>query len=1390
MNNRRYLRKSILLCGSSDGNVFKRTFNIVKVCNEGASAVCYAAYHDNSGMGILKEFYPIDAYALERNNDGQLVHSPKYGSAKERFHAMENEYLESYQLLLDAKKNGNNAVLSTFIPTFEIYHGCNDAGEIIGTTYIWMPDPELETFEKVCDEVHKHPSVDPEYKLITVISAIKTLTECICALHCADMIHRDIKPSNFGFVKRNNETLTQTLSMFDINTICSVFSTTLDSIGTDGFREPEAGIEPANNQTDIYAIGATLFSAIVVTDSTKKDGYLFRQNEYDSIRSLVDESKLIQASEMNSHPRLKAILTKVLQKCLCERTYRYESCEELIADLNDALFYSLPSNIAGKTIAGERWVLSDVEASLKGNKGKNSFVAIQHHLFIHPLYESCAVGEESINVLLLGFGSYGQKFLDACLQNGQIRSKKLSVTVVSSEASDKSIYLSERPELDRFFNIDGSLYNDNDSYGNVSFEIARLDKFSIQSNISALEEIICNQTDLKRLHYIFIALGDDDMNYTAASACVEALKVLEMHCTISYVCESAQASRDKVPSLYPLYINADIKQTENYLEIERMAFNVHLVWESNLNTDIRQIKSYYNRMYNHDACVSNLLSLKSKLFSVGINLTSDNAIEAARMFFELVADKKNSAIKVELMWMEHRRWVTEKLCQGYRRIINLEECINGATKDEKHKRHICIVKSQPNTILASRYSGNGFEKWDDENCDLSDLDDLDRLSVELHRLYAKRANSISATEILSLVGEIQSLVESSDEALIKVKEWLTCIKDILNREKGRVQLYEGLKLDLINSLIYLPKEQKQAVQNQIQAFEALFYPVKASMEYRNWKDVDKKLIDNIPFILTYSQDIILAIPYSANSNKSLFGNVAAPTVVNPKRVIFLYLINAKEDVVELLNSIPHVMEYFSKKHLRASVDYILAHPNSMNSIINDELQKRIRTLGEKRVRNISLLTYDTDDEVPGIVESSIRRLTEKRFFFVEKNSTALSGMLKGSGFYRRSSSYKFCSERQVFEETTGNACILGYIKKKSFITVTDMLSLQSSSSRSSNNPEFFMDYKTLWDKYHARTVDSIVWKSLCDVLGDHSSSNDIIATIKKPHRGFVTATTTLHYIIPASCSKGAGRILCALKENGFVEENSRIERRTSQSCEVILVDRFGNRNDYNALFAKVNALIAYNDLQLNYHSGSHELRVVFDNLEVSQLLIEGSRRSDMIKLLRFFESIYYITDLKEYADQSFSFTYASNRIKELLTTAGKMLEVYTFHKAKEVGAFDDVASSFEIEWEGTNVKNELDCIVTKGFRSLFIECKARPVIEQGFYDKIKQLSDKFGINATAVLVADTQERESEDFSAVNTVQRQRGSMMDVITIWKPNEINNIGHTLLKIINGTYICEEV
>ena len=57
------------------------------------------------------------------------------------------------------------------------------------------------------------------------------------------------------------------------------------------------------------------------------------------------------------------------------------------------------------------------------------------------------------------------------------------------------------------------------------------------------------------------------------------------------------------------------------------------------------------------------------------------------------------------------------------------------------------------------------------------------------------------------------------------------------------------------------------------------------------------------------------------------------------------------------------------------------------------------------------------------------------------------------------------------------------------------------------------------------------------------------------------------------------------------------------------------------------------------------------------------------------------------------------------------------------------------------------------------------------------------------MIADTQEKSFEDNASANAMQRRRGSMMDVVTIWKSDEINNIGHTLLRVINGTYVNQE-
>jgi hypothetical protein len=350
-----------------------------------------------------------------------------------------------------------------------------------------------------------------------------------------------------------------------------------------------------------------------------------------------------------------------------------------------------------------------------------------------------------------------------------------------------------------------------------------------------------------------------------------------------------------------------------------------------------------------------------------------------------------------------------------------------------------------------------------------------------------------------------------------------------------------------------------------------------------------------------------------------------------------------------------------------------------------------------------------------------------------------------------------------------------------------MAALRLSSSESSNQPEFYEDYEKLWKKY---TENSWRWKMLCDLLGNYAKKNDTLVSFKKmaPWKKNQDAEE-LHYIVPFACNKSAAKIIRFLEEQEILEHGSHLNGYTTDSCEIVIIDRCGYGAIYDRLFAKVYALMLPDSITLHLNTKSHEVNVVFDNLVVEGAQIPSTGISDVSALMEYFKENRYVIDLSISSDGKMSFTYATRQIKELLSTAGKILEVYTYHKIKELGKFDDVVSSYEIIWEETDVTNEFDCILTKGFRSLFIECKARPDIDQAFYFKLSSLAKRFGINATAVLIADTQEKRSYDNASVNAMQRKRGNMMDVVTIWNPYEISNIGDTLLKVINGNYVNRE-
>ncbi len=1413
MSGREYIKNSILLCQEKKGKGIPKKFVIERgISDSGSSSLCYQAIDETKKeRGVLKEFYPRLAYGMERDSHGQLVSTPGYETAREQFLKAKDEYTRSYKTLVEARMKKKNHDLDTFIPRFEIYSGCDESGNVVGTTYIWTPNPLSVTFETICEEIHAKPTRKPEYNLVKVLKSIQTLTECVCALHKAGFIHRDINPSNFGFMKREGagregEVLTEAISLFDINSIYNINGPEEKIIGTEYYMEPEVQEEEASIQTDIYSIGATLFHAIIVTEEVKKEGFHFRREFYDRIGQMVDESTLIRASEVNSYPRLKKILTVILEKCLADRKNRYMRCEELVDDLKKALFYLIPAEIAKKNTSGQTWMLKDVEESLDINREKNSFLAIQYHLYEHPLYQCSPEDGAPLNVLIIGLGNYGQKFLDACLQNGQMRNRRLDITVISREETDWVLYLEKRPELGKFFTIhsggngasaniasspdrisDSEIYQD--SYGDITFETRFLELKDRKSSSNVLRDILHDYYTQKKHPYIFIALGEDSKNREAAKAVQKAVKDLtkdgrEIDCFISYAMEDENKSAISGHKICPVYINRNIRNQD----IERMAFNAHLVWEKNLNINFAEVRREYNKPYNHDSCVSIVLSLKYKLFSMGIDLTEMTATQAAEAFMKKTGTAEGAKLKDELIWIEHRRWVAEKLCLGWK-TRELSECEDGETKDERVKSHICIQKSRPDQKLAREYGGNHYEKWDNASRqELERLDALDRMSVELHRVYVRKAMEARKNNLLSggSITEIRHLINGKRKSMIAFQEWYSCLKDIWAGDIRQVRLYKGLKDTFLNAAKEeLSKKQKKVVDQLTAAFEQLFNPIRFSMEYRDWKQEDTNFINNIPFILTYTENSYLVVPFRPGKydNTEKFENVSAATIINPERMLYLYSARTEDDIKQLLETIPYVSEYMRKKKIRTVAEFLLLS-DGKGVTFSEKTIEKIKKSGNGKIRQVKTFMGERKTRLQKLESYLLQRSKDKGFFALEANDSGLSNMLEGACFYDVFPSYRLDSKSMKFEEIK-DCAMLEYIQKRPYISVMDMASIRLSSSQSRKQPEFYSDYKNLWETYNKK---SWAWKKMCSILFDYADTYDQLESFPKKEMSEKKQQPEVYtYIVPFACRRNVEKILDALQKNGILNYRSRLESRdSSDSCQVIIADCWNYKQKYDHIFALPYKLMQEEFLTVHFDVKAQVVRVLFNDLEVREADISGNRKSEITNLLKYFQTRGYIHNLTVSADNKVSFTYATSQIKELLTTEGKILEVYTYHKIKETGAFDDVVSSIELDWENPDIKNEFDCILTRGFQSLFVECKARADLDQNFYYKLDSLTRHFGINAKAVLVADTRENSLRN-GVLNSLQRERGSLMGtrIITIWKKDEIADIGNILVQVFDGTY-----
>ena len=1395
---RQFMRKGekITLCEENTGN--KKTFTIITKDGTGASSVSYVASCGRKS-GRLKEFYPCDDgsagfFSISRNVENQLTQVDSFRGGAETFDKMLSDYIEAYHMLDEAKRNaekGNNS-FSTFIPSFEIYKGIDENGNASGA-YIWTQDNDgdFETFEEYLKKVHKNPGKNPAREMFTILKALYNLTECIKILHMAGLIHSDIKPSNFGFPIRNGRHLTEQVQLFDINSIYSVYTKFHKFVGTPGFCAPEISKGKISNQSDLYSIGATLFNAVALCDDVPDA--IYDDKYYDNIDDIVANSKLLNASPITSSSRFQLAVSKILKICLAkELRNRVDNCDELKEYLQKASVLLIPAQYNDLLDLGVEIKLIDKE--LEKYNDTDSWFALQCLLFNHPIYET---QNEKIKILVVGCGVYGQQFIDLCLQVGQVADKKLELYVVSQDKeSYKKEYLDKRPALKDFFEIDGEGDTSETKYGRIVFispeEISNNPEYKKgfskgntnkdkKHNKKLAQELILDKIESS---YVFISLGDEELNEMVADTCYDIVSDLNIATTITYVSSSTRKRKKK--SAYPVNVYSKASEIENFSEIERMAYNTHFIWNSplKLNVDEKKFRKDFKNKYNYNSSVACVLAIKYKLHLIGIEMD-----ELSGEKINVFAEKFNERIKkdekefAKLVNIEHRRWVVEKITQGWTCRTDYSGCVYDGINDKRKKQHPCIVKSTTKFVLDEKYKNPTTgkckkDKWDKPCEDDALLDDLDKVSINLHRTFYENAQGIKLN--YSLNGEetkrIQNIIKDDKAAVIAFNEWMLCLKRIWNKDETQIRFYDTFKNSFLQTVSNFKKREYEDIVRYIKTIDSKAIPIILEYSMRDYKQSDKDLIKSIPFILTHKQDIKLFIPLMTKDNTERFNNVAAVTLINPGDVTYAVYIRSADEIKNVVSTIKYMVSYLNKKEIKSKLRFIIVYDemDTKTRVCINDLKTEVKNIDKTRIKQV--VDFSISDE--GQIAPSLNKYAD--FDAYEYNTAHLSALLKGADFYKLKPNYSFSSAHKKFE-VSDNCKWLTYIKGNQFLTVPDMLSFKNSNGNMATLPEYH-EYKTLWKFYRE---NSYAWKDMCNALCKFSEGNDRITSFNSATD--LTNTKVCEYVVPNELRDGYNYVVSFLRDKaGVIGIDSRVEYRTTESCCVIIYVGSNNVESVKKLFADPRKFMNQKDISIV--TKPKKIEIYFDSLVVNELNIDNYPESKDSKkkigeLLTSLQSAHYIFNLKNTENKVFSFVYSTRQAKQLLTSAGRMLEIYVYHKLQSAG-FSDVVTGYEINWGDSSVKSEFDCIVTSGFRSVLIECKAQDKISQDYYYKLYSLAKQFGINAVPVLIADTHEKADRD-NSLNEMQRERGEMLGVYTIYDRDEINKIDDTIRKILKDNY-----
>jgi serine/threonine protein kinase len=223
-------------------------FLIERVIGQGGFGITYAGRESAQNCAVaIKEFFPLDC-ALRIHHDNRV--EPSGGLSRSQFEKARTLFLDEARVL---EKFHHPNIVDAFA-SFEEKN----------TAYMVMEYLHGETLLARIDRyAAKNGRGVPEAEAIWIIEQVGGALE---AVHAAGLLHRDLKPENVLLCPQAGKNERVVLIDFGSARAYAANATTqLDSLVTHGYAPPEQYSAAARfgGYTDIYALGATLYHALV-----------------------------------------------------------------------------------------------------------------------------------------------------------------------------------------------------------------------------------------------------------------------------------------------------------------------------------------------------------------------------------------------------------------------------------------------------------------------------------------------------------------------------------------------------------------------------------------------------------------------------------------------------------------------------------------------------------------------------------------------------------------------------------------------------------------------------------------------------------------------------------------------------------------------------------------------------------------------------------------------------------------------------------------------------------------------------------------------------------------------------------------------------------------------